>query len=147
MSVPVIPPIGSGAEMSVTQLAQMQLQSSQSANAPQYAADVVKPSGVDGASGGPGFVDTMLDSVYTEIGKMSSELPKTTAASPVDVAKKEMASGLEATSPMRTTDLASNESTAVEGLSKAFDHAMFMAMVNQVVSGVSDTSRTLIRQS
>ena len=32
-------------------------------------------------------------------------------------------------------------------LNKSFDHAMFMAMVNQVISGVGDSSRTLIRQA
>ena len=32
-------------------------------------------------------------------------------------------------------------------LNKSFDHAMFMAMINQVISGVGDSSRTLIRQS
>ena len=32
-------------------------------------------------------------------------------------------------------------------LNKSFDHAMFMAMINQVISGVGDSSRTLIRQA
>ena len=32
-------------------------------------------------------------------------------------------------------------------LSKSFDHALFMAMVNQVISGVGDSSRSLIRQA
>ena len=31
-------------------------------------------------------------------------------------------------------------------LNKAFDHAVFLAAVNQVVSGVGDTARTLVRQ-
>lgn len=96
----------------------------------------------------PGFANTVLDGVYTQIDKLSSKLPQSAEqASPIDVYKDQMASQVEALNPSEAGSLAEKKDGKVEALSKTFDHAIFMAMVNQVVSGVSDTSRTLIKQS
>lgn len=96
----------------------------------------------------PGFVTSVLDGVYTQIDKLSSQVPTTASeVSPVDALKNDMASQVESLDPSAEGGLKPETDTKVEALSKTFDHAIFMAMVNQVVSGVSDTSRTLIRQT
>ena len=96
----------------------------------------------------PGFADSVLDSVYSEIDKLSSKMPKLAGAeNAVDAYKSDLASKGENTNPMAETNIKDPKDEAVSALSKTFDHAIFMAMVNQVVSGVGDTSRTLIRQA
>ncbi len=96
----------------------------------------------------PGFANSVLDGVYSQIDKLSSKVPNATeSTSPIDVLKNDMASQVEALNPSEAGKLSAKKDDKVDALSKTFDHAIFMAMVNQVVSGVSDTSRTLIRQS
>lgn len=96
----------------------------------------------------PGFATTVLDGVYTKIDELSSKVPNATeTASPIDTYKNDIASQVESLNPTEGGNLAPQKDDKVDALSKTFDHAIFMAMVNQVVSGVSDTSRTLIRQS
>lgn len=96
----------------------------------------------------PGLANTVLDGVYTQIDQLSSKLPQSTKeASPIDSYKNKIASQVETLNPTTDGALTPSKDNKVEALSKTFDHAIFMAMVNQVISGVSDTSRTLIRQS
>ncbi len=96
----------------------------------------------------PGFASSVLDGVYTQIDKLSSQVPNATEqVSPIDTLKNQISSKVEGMSPSDATGLSPEKDSKVDALSKTFDHAIFMAMVNQVVSGVSDTSRTLIRQS
>ncbi len=96
----------------------------------------------------PGFANSVLDGVYTQIDKLSSKVPNATEkASPIDTYKNDMVSKVETLNPSETSGLQPQKDDKVEALSKTFDHAIFMAMVNQVVSGVSDTSRTLIKQA
>lgn len=96
----------------------------------------------------PGFATTVLDGVYTKIDELSSKVPNATEnVSPVDAYKNDMASQVESLNPSEAGNAGPQKDDKVEALSKTFDHAIFMAMVNQVVSGVSDTSRTLIRQT
>ena len=96
----------------------------------------------------PGFATSVLDGVYTQIDKLSSKVPDAAEkSSPIDTMKNDMVSKVESLNPSETSGLKPQKDDKVEALSKTFDHAIFMAMVNQVVSGVSDTSRTLIRQS
>lgn len=96
----------------------------------------------------PGFATSVLDGVYTKIDELSSKVPNATeSTSPIDTYKNSMASQVENLNPTEAGNLTPQKDDKVEALSKTFDHAIFMAMVNQVVSGVSDTSRTLIRQS
>ncbi len=96
----------------------------------------------------PGFANSVLDGVYSQIDKLSSKVPNATEkSSPIDTYKNDMASKVETLNPSETSGLQPKKDDKVEALSKTFDHAIFMAMVNQVVSGVSDTSRTLIKQS
>lgn len=96
----------------------------------------------------PGFASSVLDGVYTKIDELSSKVPNATeSSSPIDIYKNSMASQVETLNPTEAGNLSPQKDNKVEALSKTFDHAIFMAMVNQVVSGVSDTSRTLIRQS
>lgn len=96
----------------------------------------------------PGFASSVLDGVYTKIDALSSKVPNSTeSTSPIDAYKNSMASQVEGLNPSEAGELSPKKDDKVEALSKTFDHAIFMAMVNQVISGVSDTSRTLIRQS
>lgn len=112
------------------------------------------PSSVDvsqqatSGSSKPGFANTVLDGVYSQIDQLASKVPNANeTASPIDVAKNDMASQVDSLNPSENAGLKPEKDNKVEALSKTFDHAIFMAMVNQVVSGVSDTSRTLIRQA
>lgn len=96
----------------------------------------------------PGFANTVLDGVYTKIEELSSKVPNSTEqSSPIDTYKNSIASQVETLNPSEAGSMSAKKDDKVEALSKTFDHAIFMAMVNQVVSGVSDTSRTLIRQT
>ena len=96
-----------------------------------------------------GFVDSVLDNVYSEIDKIGANMPKTSgdAQSEVDAYLSKMKPTDEALNPGDAHEKTTDKDQAVKTLSKTFDHAIFMAMVNQVISGVGDTSRTLIRQS
>jgi len=96
-----------------------------------------------------GFVDTVLDNVYTEIDKIGANMPKVSEGPQTEVDKyiSEMKPTDEALNPGAAHEKMGETDQAVKTLSKTFDHAIFMAMVNQVISGVGDTSRTLIRQS
>lgn len=106
------------------------------------------PSEVSNGGTQPGFVNSVLDGVYTEIDKLGSKVPDAVSnTSPIDTYKNDIASQVETLNPQAEGALKPEKNNAVEALSKTFDHAIFMAMVNQVVSGVSDTSRTLIKQS
>ena len=103
---------------------------------------------ISNAQSKPGFATSVLDGVYTQIDKLSSKVPDAAAkSSPIDTLKNDMVSKVESLNPSETSGLQPQKDDKVEALSKTFDHAIFMAMVNQVVSGVSDTSRTLIKQS
>lgn len=103
---------------------------------------------VSNTSSQPGFASTVLDGVYTKIDELSSKVPNSTeSTSPIDTYKNGIASQVESLNPSEAGGLSPKKDDKVDALSKTFDHAIFMAMVNQVVSGVSDTSRTLIRQS
>lgn len=96
----------------------------------------------------PGFANSILDGVYTQIDQLSSKVPNSTqAASPIDTYKSKISSQIEGLSPSDTAGPKLEKGNTIQALSKTFDHAIFMAMVNQVVSGVSDTSSTLIKQS
>ncbi|MEO0327124.1 MAG: hypothetical protein AAF217_00860 [Pseudomonadota bacterium] len=106
------------------------------------------PSQSSSSASSSGFTDSVLDSVYVEIDKLSSKVPTNKASdTAVDAYKKDMAAKADSITPIKETGLDTEKADAVTALSKTFDHAIFMAMVNQVVSGVGDTSRTLIRQA
>jgi len=103
---------------------------------------------VSNAPSKPGFATSVLDGVYTKIDELSSKVPNASeSSSPIDTYKNSVASQVETLNPTEAGNLSPKKNDKVEALSKTFDHAIFMAMVNQVVSGVSDTSRTLIRQT
>jgi hypothetical protein len=90
----------------------------------------------------------MQSKIRAHLQVASSKLPQSTKeASPIDSYKNKLASQVETLNPTTDGALTPAKDNKVEALSKTFDHAIFMAMVNQVISGVSDTSRTLIRQS
>ena len=100
------------------------------------------------ADGGNGFVNSIADTVFTEIESLSSKVPNFgSQQSEVTTYKEQLVPSTESISPLQDTNIDNGKDKAVEALSKTFDHAVFMAMVNQVISGVSDTSRTLIRQT
>ena len=88
--------------------------------------------------------DQIANKVYETLDRVGVKLAQPAGTSAVDQAKRDIAS--ERLSPM-AEGTTTTEHEGLANLSKAFDHAMFMATVNQVISGVSDTSRTLIKQS
>jgi len=113
-----------------------------------FQASLEAPAQASNQGSQPGFVNSVLDGVYTEIDTLSSKMSEASnKTSPVDTYKNDVASQVDGLNPQTEVALNPEKNQAVEALSKTFDHAIFMAMVNQVVSGVSDTSRTLIRQS
>lgn len=93
------------------------------------------------------FAQNVMDNVYTEMDKMTVESGFGKANSPVDTYKTELAPKIDSISPMSKAAAENGPPESVKMLSRTFDHAIFMAMVNQVLSGVSDSSRTLIKQS
>ena len=141
---------------SATQAAQMaQAQGASAVDAPRGtvvdAADIARSAKVEAGSLGEA-ASRMMGNVHSTVERLSSQVTvaETAAPSPAEDAKK----ALTASSP----DLAPGGPAPVTGditgpdsnlamLNKSFDHAMFMAMVNQVISGVGDSSRTLIRQA
>ena len=91
-----------------------------------------------------------LHSTIERLGR-DIDLVETAAPSPAEEAKSalvpqsgDLAPGGPAPAGMQPTD---GPDSNLAMLNKSFDHAMFMAMINQVISGVGDSSRTLIRQS
>lgn len=91
----------------------------------------------------------MLGSVHSRVETLSQNLPaslKAVARDEVTAAKDAMSPKQEAIKP-GDAEQTDKSDEAVSALSQTFDHAIFMAMVNQVISGVGDTARTLIRQS
>lgn len=150
MSITPIQAAGaSPSSQALQQMAQAANQTSQPpAGAAEMPASVEMPSTSVQAGSETGFTDSVLDSVYTEIDKLGSKMPAaSTTESAVGSFKDQMASKADSISPLEASSIQDPKHEAVSALSKTFDHAIFMAMVNQVVSGVSDTSRTLIRQS
>ncbi len=154
MTVPPIGAVGADPAQAVSQMTQMLNQStSQQVSAPSGATEIPAaslemPSKSGQGVNNPSFTETVLDGVYNQIDKLSSKLPDTSGSqNAVDLAKKEMASSPNSINPMAEGGFQSGKDEAVTALSKTFDHAIFMAMVNQVVSGVSDTSRSLLKQS
>lgn len=150
MSITPIQAAGSGPSQALQQMAQAGSQTPQTSptSATELPASIEVPNQSAQSINQNGFVDSVLDSVYSEIDKLGSKMPAAASKeSAVGAAKDGMASQGESTSPMKESSLKDPKNEAVTALSKTFDHAIFMAMVNQVVSGVSDTSRTLIRQS
>ena len=151
----------STATPSATQAAQVaQAQGANALDAPRGAAgtgatveasDIARAARPEGGSIG-GAAGRMLGNVHSTVERLSSEIAtvETAAPSPSEAAKKALtpASGdLAPGGPAPvTTDITGPDSNLAL-LNKSFDHAMFMAMVNQVISGVGDSSRTLVRQS
>ena len=89
-----------------------------------------------------------LSNVHTKIDSLAKQMPSNMDSS----GKDEVSAAMRDMSP-KEGEISSNTADAgdagtqkMDALNKSFDHAIFMAMVNQVVSGVGDTSRTLIRQ-
>ena len=154
MTIAPVGAVGVEPTQALKQLAQVsgqniyssQIASTEAVNSYPASHDVAAP--VSNAPSGPGFVDSFVDNVYSQIDKLSSKLPTTgTDQTQVDQYKNAIAAEGDTINPLQETTLKDGKNSAVDALSKTFDHAIFMAMVNQVVSGVSDTSRTLIRQT
>lgn len=106
------------------------------------------PSGAQSAGPLAEIATNALSSAHTKIDALSKQMPNNLDSS----GKDEVAAAMRDMSP-KDGNISSNGAEAhdggnekIEALNKSFDHAIFMAMVNQVVSGVGDTSRTLIRQ-
>ena len=107
------------------------------------------PNGNQGAGPLGEMAQSALGTVHSQIQTLAGDLPKHLQASkrdPVALEKEAMsAKSPELRAGNETKD--SQQDAAVSALSATFDHAVFMAMVNQVISGVGDTTRTLIRQT
>ncbi len=95
------------------------------------------------------MANEVMGRVHDQVATVSQELSSSTQAIPRDqvtIAKEDMSAKSD---HLRTSvkSAADSKEDSHNALAKTFDHAIFMAMVNQVISGVGDTSRTLIRQS
>ena len=148
MDISAIGAIGGNSPLANQQIAQANNSANPGFSVSEMPASATAQASPVSPNSGPGFVDTVLDSVFTEIDRLGSQVPAIEGEdSVVSSMKNDMASQGESTNPTQSTGLKDEKHEAVIALSKTFDHAIFMAMVNQVVSGVSDTSRTLIRQT
>ena len=93
----------------------------------------------------------VMNNVHSTIERLGREidLVETAAPSPAEEAKSALVSSsgdIAPGGPVEAGPVDGPDSNLVM-LNKSFDHAMFMAMINQVISGVGDSSRTLIRQA
>jgi hypothetical protein len=150
MTVAPVGAVGSEAANAIKQMAESAMKQSASMDnsAIQMPANTEMTTGPASSPTGTDFAGSVMDTVYTEIDKLAQNLPKVSSSDgAVSDAKSSMAASGESINPTAEGSLKSDKHEAVEALSKTFDHAIFMTMVNQVISGVSDTSRTLIRQS
>ncbi|MEZ5792455.1 MAG: hypothetical protein R3D34_17305 [Nitratireductor sp.] len=95
-----------------------------------------------------GFGDQLASKVYDAIDRVGVDIGRFEASgnSVVAKAKEAMTPSSSGISPANGPATPVGEQ-GLAALGKAFDHAVFMASVNQVISGVSDTSRTLIKQA
>ena len=92
------------------------------------------------------FGEGMATRVYDAIDRVGVDLPSFKATAETRI-EREKASMSPASEDISAGAKAANPGEyGLEMISKAFDHAVFMASVNQVLSGVSDTARTLVRQ-
>lgn len=101
------------------------------------------------AGGGQGVLSETGERVYNAIDRMGARIPELSSGADAQIVREKQAllPSSDAISPGKgDAKLASGEEGLVN-LSKAFDHAVFMASVNQVISGISDTARSLIRQA
>ena len=94
----------------------------------------------------PTFGDQMANRIYDAIDKVGVELPKLemSEGTRVDKAKAQISPQSEEISAGPKAETSGEDGIVM--ISKTFDHAIFMASVNQVLSGVSDTARTLVKQ-
>ena len=89
----------------------------------------------------------MMSNVYKVISKSEvdrSQISSLDNKADVEKIKQEMTPSYEISTDMKVRD---NANDSIVAMSKTFDHAMFVAMVTQVASGVSNSLRMLIRQS
>ncbi|MEM7289687.1 MAG: hypothetical protein AAF412_04840 [Pseudomonadota bacterium] len=150
MTVEAIQSVGSEASKAIQQYMQTGAQPApaESTAVNSFPAAAETPAPVGEVAAPDSFLGNVADTVYTEIDALGSKLPTFAGEqSAVSSYKESLVPTSESLSPMETTKIDNGKDDAVAALSKTFDHAVFMAMVNQVISGVSDTSRTLIRQS
>ncbi|PHP66480.1 hypothetical protein CSC94_14475 [Zhengella mangrovi] len=140
-----VEPIGAMTSQAARPLQQLAANSAASRPVTTEAVITVRP---DAAASAPSqasvISDQIANKVYETLDRVGVKLAQPAGTSAVDQAKRDIAS--ETLSPM-AEGTATTGHEGLANLSKAFDHAMFMATVNQVISGVSDTSRTLIKQS
>lgn len=107
------------------------------------------PSGAQSAGPLAEIVSNALSNTHTKIDNLAQQMPNKGQSA----GKDEVGAAMRDMSPSNADISAAGEAggnaqqDSLSALNKTFDHAIFMAMVNQVISGVGDTSRTLIRQS
>ena len=106
----------------------------------------VKPTEASGMRE-PGFTEKAASQVYNTVDNLGVTLPgvEDAVSTALNRAKMELQPASSDISP-GTKPASPDGNEALVALSKTFDHAVFMAMVNQIISGVSDTSRTMIKQ-
>jgi hypothetical protein len=113
-----------------------------SATEPSLSVNVAPPQ----AQAASGFTDQMANRIYDAIDKVGVQLPQVEAStqSRIDKAKAEISPQSEEISAGPKAETSGEDGIMM--ISRTFDHAIFMASVNQVLSGVSDTARTLVKQ-
>ena len=139
-------PMGEG----TTQIAQLtspantESQSTSSINTQTRAIDLISNEAMNPMNNGA--FGNMMGNVHDVIsrGQLNrEELALNAQEVNIDKLKSEMIPAYELKNSAITTN-SSNE--AIQSMAKTFDHAMFVAMVTQVASGVSNSLRMLVRQ-
>ena len=122
---------------------------SKAATAPSFQALDLLPKTAAGEGPLGQMAASMLGEVQTRVSDLQSKLPESlrgAATDQVSTTKTEMTPKQTSIAPTSANG-PDDKNSAVNSLNATFDHAIFMAMVNQVISGVGDTARTLVRQS
>ena len=117
------------------------------------AASVARSAEAQAATPVADAAERVMGNIHSTVERLSREVDivDTTAPSPAEDAKNALmpeSGDLAPGGPMATKATSgTGPDSNLAMLNKSFDHAMFMAMINQVISGVGDSSRTLIRQA
>ena len=117
------------------------------------AAEISRANGPEAGSPLSDAAGRIMGNIHSTVERVSREIDivETAAPSPAEDAKNALTPASADLAPGGPVEPGVQAADGPDGnlalLNKSFDHAMFMAMINQVISGVGDSSRTLIRQS
>ncbi len=102
------------------------------------------------ASGLSSTFQTFMENFQSSGANFEGSVNAGGANDPVAAARASMTGGADAKSvvlaPAPSPDAMAAKNPGTEVLQKSFDHAVFVSLVSQIVSGVSQATSTLVRQ-